>query len=664
MPPIIIADSDDEDNSYSPSHSPQASLSPRNASAEATRSFGRVSHTTTSTDPSFFRNIYEEQNDAARENAPDRLPGSSNAAPSSSEVTAPAPFQRTVTGLIEPSSLTSISDPTATRDPKASSGKGMSDWTQISTPGRRKAPTAMMDALWDVPSSPETGHARQVPKIRLKRQDAQPTSRPAAKEILKIKPRGGSINKTEVDHDHGLDANGSPTGQRKRRKIENSHLSPQGSNEVDLVTIPFSNDNDGYPESQLAAPSSMLPPTLPPTLPVDNEASFYISAKPLTNAQKLQYQSVQIPSSDYHQDYLLPTFQHVAQMVGSSGSATNVNTPRSDGAGLSTAPMPSAVSEVDAGMATQLNDRRPPSSPDIISLIESPAKPKDARKRGRPKKASPKKASPKRASPKKVTPKKDIPKQDSPERDIPKHDIPYQDESEVAKQNEVVERDSKLDRAESPFVKAAAEDEESDYAEQPIKLKKPRGRPRKKAAEEATQPTTPIEANSRVGKATTTQKKKRGRPRKQDKLDAAEQSPQVMTEPSDNVAPVPSEPVQTKVISEALSEERSVSHEQDKPQDEEPSNPEQNTTVLKETSQNTTSSAALDKTEKDEKRKIPDSPVVEKGAKASPSGLVGKGAGQARGLSAITAASNSKPLYRVGLSKRMRIAPLLKSLRK
>ncbi|KAL6412738.1 uncharacterized protein AUP68_03943 [Ilyonectria robusta] len=649
MPPVIIADSDDEDNSYSPPRSPQAPVSPQDFGVEATRSFGRVSHTTTSTDPSFFRNIYDEQNDAARENAPDALPGSTdNAAPSSSEVTAPAPFQRTVTGLIEPSSLTSISDPTATRDPKASSGKAMSDWTQVSTPGRRKAPTAMMDdPVWDVPNSPDEGHARQVPKIRLKRQDAQSTSRPPGKRIIKLKCRGlASVKKTEADHDHGPDGDGSPAGARKRRKIKSSHLSPQGSNEVDLVTIPFSNDNeDTHPESQLAAPSSMLPPTLPPTLPIDNDASFYISAKPLTDAQKLQYQSVHLDSSDSNrQEYLPPIYTHAAQMIGSSGSATNVNTPRSDGIGFSTAPLPSAASEVDHDMATQLNDRRLPSSPDIISAIEPPAKPKEAKKRGRPKKDGLRKESPTRASP-----KQDIPQQESPKPDSPK--VVNCDESEV---------DTKLDRTEPPFVEAAANDEESDYAEQPVKPKKARGRPRKKATEEI-QPTTPLPANSVVGENTTTQKKKRGRPRKQDKLAAVEQSPQATTVALDDVAQVPSDTVQIKVDSKKLTEERGADHEPDEPEEEDPSKSELDTTVLKESRQNTAIPTALS-TVKDEKLKVPDSPVVEKGAKASPSGPAVKGLGQARGLSAITAAN--KPIYRVGLSKRSRIAPLLKSLRK
>lgn len=644
MPPVIIADSDDEDNSYSPPHNPQAPVSPQDFGVEATRSFGRVSHTTPSTDPSFFQNIYDEQNDAARENVPGALPGSTdNAAPSSSEVTAPAPFQRTVTALIEPSSLTSISDPTATRDPKASSGKAMSDWTQVSTPGRRKAPTAMMDdPVWDVPNSPEEGHARQVPKIRLKRQDAQSTSRPPEKRIVKLKCRGlASVKKAEADHDHGLDGDGSPAGARKRRKIESSHLSPQGSNEVDLVTIPFSNDiEDTHPESQLAEPSSMLPPTLPPTLPIDDEASFYISAKPLTDAQKLQYQSVHLDSSDSHrQEYLPPIYTHAAQMIGSSGSATNVNTPRSDGIGYSTAPLPSAASEVDHDMATQLNDRRLPSSPDIISAIEPPAKPKETKKRGRPKKDGLRKESPTRASP-----KQDIPKSNSPK-------VANRDELEV---------DTKLDRTEPPFVEAAANDEESDYAEQPAKPKKARGRPRKKATEEV-QPTTPLPANSVVEEMTTAQKKKRGRPRKQDKLAAVEQNPQATTVPLDDVAQVPSDTVQIKVDSKTLTEERSADHEPDEPEEEDPSKSELDTTVLKETCQNTAIPTALS-TVKGEKLKVPDSPVVEKGAKASPSGPAVKGLGQSRGLSAITAAN--KPIYRVGLSKRSRIAPLLKSLRK
>ncbi|KAH7134709.1 hypothetical protein B0J13DRAFT_561048 [Dactylonectria estremocensis] len=639
MPPFIIADSDDEDQNYSPPHRP-LETSPRAFGAEGTCSFGGVSHTTLSTDPSFFQNIYNEQNEAAHSNAADGLLGSANnRALTSSEVTAPAPFQRRVTALIEPSSLTSISDPTATREPNMSSGKEMNELTQISTPGRKKAPTAMMDALWDVPSSPETGHARQVPKFKLNRQD-ESRSKPAPKPIAKLNQREPLSGKKN-EHSHGQEAHGDDDAMRssKRRRTESPHLSPQNSNEVDLVAIPFNyEDEDARSKSQLAAPSSVLPPTLP----IDNDPSFFISAKRLTNAQKLKYQSVSLASSDDHRhDDLPPINQHVSQMMGSSGSVTNVNTPRSDGMGFSTAPLPSIASEADRCIATEVIEARLPSSPDIISVIEPPVKQKDTKKRGRSKKESAKQESPKQESP----------KQDGSKRDSP----------ETSSRDDEVEAIRKSDEADLSIEKTNRNDEESDYEEQLVKPKKSRGRPRKKATEEAVQPATPLATKTKVGEDTTTQKKKRGRPRKQNKPTEAEQSSKEESRPSAIAKPVPSKPANSKIDSKALGKEKNA-RGQDELQHDHLAKSEPDTTVLKETSQNTAVPITLKTVEKIEKSETSDSSAVEESAKASPSGPVVKGTGQARGLSAITA--TNKPLYRVGLSKRSRIAPLLKSLRK
>ncbi|KAH7146412.1 hypothetical protein EDB81DRAFT_492279 [Dactylonectria macrodidyma] len=665
MPPMIIADSDDEDHDYSPPHRPQEPLS-RAFDAEKAHSFGGVSHATLSTDLSFFQNIYDEQNEAARGNAADGFLGSAdNHALTSSEVTAPAPFQRKVTALIEPSSLTSISDPTATREPNMSSGKETNEFTQVSTPGRKKAPTAMMDALWDVPSSPETGHARQVFRFKLNYQNDEPGPKSTEKPVIKLKQRGTlSVKKTKVHH--GREAYGGDDAPRsaKRRRIESSHLSPQNSNEVDLVAMPFSYEGeDVRHKSQLAAPSSILPPTLP----IGNEASFYISAKTLTSAQKLKYQSVSVASSDnHHQEDLPPINQNIAQLIGSSGSATNVNTPRSDGIGFSTAPLPSIPSDDDRHISTELANARLPSSPDIISMIEPPVKQKDTKKRGRPKKESTKQESPKQESPRQESQRQESQRQESPKQETSKqetskHRSPKWDGSEISSRDDV-EAIRKLDEAEPTIVKSSRNDEESDYEEPLVKAKKSRGRPRKKATEEATLPTAPLATKSEVQEDTATQKKKRGRPRKQDKPIVAEQSPKDETGPSDIVEPVPPVPAHSKIDSKASRKKQDASRGQDELQHEDLAKSEPDTTVLKGTSQNAAAPSTLQTDEKSEKCETSDSSAVEESAKPSPLGPVTKGTGQARGLSAITA--TNKPLYRVGLSKRSRIAPLLKSLRK
>ncbi|KPM39320.1 hypothetical protein AK830_g7231 [Neonectria ditissima] len=727
MPPAIIADSDEEDNSYSPPRSSQAPFPPDSLGPEVTRSFAPASHTSTSTNPSFFQNIYDEQNDAARENARGELLDlASGAALSSSEVTAPAPFQRTVTELIDPSSLTSISDPAVSKDPKTSSGKGMSDWTQVSTPGRKKAPTAMMDEVWDVPSSPERLQKRKVIKIRLKRQDVKSASRSAEKPNLNERD-SPSIKQTRTNYDHQKDDDTSVSGRRKKRKIDTSHPSPQGSNEVDLVAIPFSTENeDAFPEPQQVAYSSMLPPTLPPTypptlpptlppiLPPDNEASFYISAKPLTDTQKLQYQSVHFPSSDSHlHDALPPILQRDPLLLASSGSATNVNTPRSEEIGYSAVPLasiaPDAV-QTTTGPSTQ---PRPESSPDIISVVETPAQLKEIKQRGRPRKSTSEMPKPgeevreieqaqnekspysnnrsndtesdysespvkpketkQRGRPRKsisATPKRDkgvkeveqLDKEESSfayERAIDlesdyseslakskegkQRGRPKKNVSETLKRDEEVREVGEFDRKESLSINEGTNDPEPGYSEPSVKPKKPRGRPRKNAGGEGAAPTQPVAVHPGGGETSTKQKKKRGRPRKQDKLD--------MAEVPDDITPAAETKIGVEIPRDGSPEEHS---------DQTNTTPVPET-ILKETSPNTSIKTSAGTPDKD-KLNCSDAPTTEKGAKSAAVTPVPKSAGPTRGVSTMT--PSGKPIYRVGLSKRSRIAPLLKSLRK
>ncbi|KAF4982493.1 hypothetical protein FZEAL_1886 [Fusarium zealandicum] len=454
MPPVIILDSDDdeEEHGYSPPRSPHllAHVEP-----PATHSSGRVSRATTSTDPSFFQNIYDEQNDAAHGYAPQDIAGSHDMERlSSSEMTAPVPFKRTVTGLIEPSSLMSVADPTVAKSQNIPHSNGPDEWTQASTPGRRKAPTAIMDDPWDVPSSPEVGQDRLVSKIRIKRQQPQPHPMP----ILNVPNPGYEGDSQE---------------RRKRRKVDYSEPSQQGSNEVDLVAIPFSNDNEEVRRESQRGPT---PSMLPPTLPVNEDVSFYIATKTLTEAQKMEYESVQLPSSGSHP--LPPVYQFDLQNLGSSGSATNINTQRSDGTCLmSTAPQPQNVMDPARLTTRRATMQRWDSSPDVIAAAESPPRENDTRLPGRP-------------------------RGDTPAEPIA---------DEVLEINEP-------DTTELPAVEeASAPDPEPEYVEPPVKAKKPRGRPKKKGGTEVSQSTDLSLSHAGDGEQVTKPKKKRGRPRKSEK---------------------------------------------------------------------------------------------------------------------------------------------------
>ncbi|UPL01579.1 hypothetical protein LCI18_012513 [Fusarium solani-melongenae] len=640
MPPIIILDSDDdEDHGYSPPRSPRGPISPAGAEAATSHSSGRVSRATTSTDPSFFRNIYDEQNDAARTYVPegttrsydqDRL--------SSSEMTAPAPFKRTVTGLVEPSSLVSVTDRTATKGQKAPYENTPDEFTQASTPGRKKAPTAVMDDPWDVPSSPEVGQSRPKTKIRIKRREPQQTLGSTSKttwDLLNTKP---GRNQDPV-HD-GL--NISPSGRRKRRKVEYPEASLQGSNEVDLVTIPFSNDNEGQ-ESQPEPTPSMLPPTLP----VMDDVSFYIAPKPLTETQKMEYESVHMPSSDSLNQPLPPIYQFNIQNIGSSDEATNVNTPRSNATCLmSTAPMPSTApvpsSMMDPlRMATgQSVGLRWDSSPDVIAGGESPPREKQPRQRERQRRESP-------AEPVVY----EVPE---PTR-VDQPELPAVEETRPV-HNEPQHLEAPAEPLVEPPTEPPAEIPTEPVTKPPAKAKKPRGRPKKKAAAEEVTP-----ADQPEGTPVTKPKKKRGRPRKADQptKEAKEASPQV-EQPSVNDA-VPSAKVTRRSAAKFEAhhqvEEVKVDDEQEE-ESKEAIDSRENKSVLQES--RPTSMNKVDPSEDEISKPLEDTTTPRKEEKEEKPAVVSKTTTPSRGLSAIL----NKPVYRVGLSKKSRIAPLLKCLRK
>ncbi|KAM5345732.1 hypothetical protein ACJ41O_011593 [Fusarium nematophilum] len=366
---------------------------------------------------------------------------------------------------------------------------------------------------------------------------------------------------------------------------------------------------------------------LPPTLPVNDDMSFYISAKPLTDAQKLEYQSVNLPSSDNHSQPLPPIYQFDLQNIGSSGSATNLNTPRSDGTCLmSTAPLPSNVNGQMRTTAGRSAAQRWDSSPDVISAAEPPPREDEETQRGRPT------------------------NKNSPD--------PMADE--------LLEAEKPVQPEELAEESPKAKDYESEYVEQPAKAKKGRGRPKKKANGEATQSTDEPLSNSGDGEQIKKPKKKRGRPRKSDQAIAAaeEKSPQKEETPVENDELGAKEPAQSETKTEEQAEVKKPVKGRRKPIEgkgspEKTSDPDD--LVLKETSPNAVTKADPNmKDQASSKREESTTAAEEKEEKEEKPVVVGKGTTPTRGLSALL----NKPVYRVGLSKRSRIAPLLKCLRK
>lgn len=608
-PPIIIADSDDEEEGYSPTR--PHTVTRREPGQWATDLVEGDDHSI-STDPSFFQNVYDEHNGITQENTFEEvLQLAGRDMLTSSEMTAPAPFQRTVKGFVDLPPPTSISDPTNTAHPTVSAGN--EEWTQVSTPGRRKAPTAVMDDPWGVPDSPELKPVR--PKIRLKRKEAQSTSAKAAKQNVSGLQEDGFVAR-QVDHTINPGQT-PPTGTAKRRRIETSHLTQASSDDVDLVSLPFGTQ-----------PGDTQTSMLPPTLPVGDDPSFWISTKPLTEMQKREYQSIQLSSSNgQQQGYLPSTLPKDVPVIDCSGTSTNVNTPRSDGIWFSTAPAPSIATNSAEEEVAQPTPQQRDSSPDIISLVESPIKPRPTKQRGRPRR----------------------------------------DRSRSLATAKIPSEDVHVEEAVPQLMDPDHLDGDADYVEQVVKPKKSRGRPRKKDTAEAVQPPKKLPMpTAEDGKASTKSKKKRGRPKKQGTAPPLEESPPVPMSLSDDIKAVVDETTESTAKLKMSSGEYDTSPEkntkEESVEEESPTiDPRRGgkNSVLKEMSPNSTVSKSVgEDQEEDEKLKDAQIPRAEKEEKASPA--MTKKVGQAKGLSAII----NKPMYRVGLSKKSRIAPLLKSLPK
>ncbi|KAF5017393.1 hypothetical protein F66182_10680 [Fusarium sp. NRRL 66182] len=472
-----------------------------------------------------------------------------------------------------------------------------------------------MDDPWDVPSSPEGRPARPKIKIKLKRSGAQSDSTPdsrAAQDSQNDRQASAAGSRSETTED-------SPSGKRKRRKVDHAQPPFQGSNEVDLVTIPFSHADDGERRESQPDPT---PSMLPPTLPVNDDVSFYIATNNLTEAQKQQYESVQLLSSDSQNQQLPPVRQFEIQNICSSGEATNINTPRSNAMYLmSTAPPPPSAIETPRAATSQSAGQRWNSSPDVIAAIESPPREKAKRKR------------------------------EKSSRDNP----PESADDEVVEVQQTEE-------AELPAMQETESDSykpEPDVVEKPTKAKKSRGRP-KKVVQEAVPSADPPPPQPEDAEPVTKPKKRRGRPRKSDQT-VTEGSPQVDQSGSTNdvisLSEEPARPVaKTKTeIEDAETKDELAEEPKDNCASSKGNSRED--VVLKESDPNTLTKSIASI---DDDTLPKDSDIAEKEEKPGKPTLNSRGTTPSKGLSSII----NKPVYRVGLSKRSRIAPLLKCLRK
>lgn len=573
MPPEFVADSDDEDD-YSLPPSPRGAAG-NTGNAAAARSSGHTSHATASTDLAFFQGVFDEQNDAAQDYAVDNAVQGGTEQDGVLSPMLPGRAARRTQTSDDALLLTSITDPTTGKGPRLSSGRVTNELTQVTTPGRGREGTE--GDPWDVPSSPE----------------AEASGRTARKPVKLSK-------KSLIQASHDTHGDDSRQKSRKRRKLEPSQQS-EGQNDVSLVTIPGDGMNASMPGASV--PSSYVVPTLPAA----SDSSLLVVPKSLTASQKMEYESVHLASSDGPApDVRLLRGQHYGINLGSSGSATNVNTPRSDGKSSHVAStQPQALPSLgDATQTASLEKASPPqkrlqrlsSSPDVISMAEPTTNGTQVGK-GKPREG---------------------------------------------------EEDQTSDWGEGTAYRAkgrpddlrANDEDDSDYsAPKAVQQKRPRGRPKKNTGSGSPPAANPQASHAKDGNPATKQTKKRGRPRKS--VVEAEKSPPTLgavdadaheLDSADN-ARDGGQPEKTRFpLGEAVGDETRL-----------------NGTPGKQTGQDSTGATTT-------------------ASGCGPGELAATDAGshgQARaGSRGPSGAGSGKPLYRVGLSKRSRIAPLLKMVRK
>ncbi|KAM4059207.1 hypothetical protein HRG_007931 [Hirsutella rhossiliensis] len=330
-----------------------------------------------------------------------------------------------------------------------------------------------------------------------------------------------------------------------------------------------------------------------PTLPVNSESSFLVAPKPLSASQKVEYQSVDLvqsisslrqPEVPYHK-------------MCSSGTATNINTPRSDMASSHDvgimAPTPESERIGNMRRTRPPPRRRRSSSPDVIAVTSD----------GRDK------------------------------------ELAEKPQLETASVGDAAPDGHVLD---AEFAEQQADDDSDfDVAPEPVKSKRQRGRPKKNAMNENTKKSSATAVVDAGTGLTDIPKKRRGRPKK---------------------AKQPTEAEQKRPGHSASETAASASVEEPSDVDAAQGLPEEDKTGPEETDQ--AFGAGAPKEEATGSSNGPNATEERGEANEVDRGTVEEARDKSKMKGSSWLESAGKPVYRVGLSKRLRIAPLLKSLPK
>lgn len=327
----VVYDSEDEDEGFSPVNSPV--LSPVKGGADDVQDRARegVAEPTSdsrSTDPEFFKQIYEAQLQqvATEETVPDteetasRQPGPSG--------------KQTSSGPKAKDNSSSLTDPTLKSAKKRAAGgtdasKDLAGLTQVTTPS---APSAKQRDVYDFPLSdgessmpPEPAIARTLSKKKAaaakgKRRREQQQQQPAhldeaagagtcdnhsSPPRLSAKTRGSSPSRAIQIEDDGSSPPPRPARKRRKGSARRQDQRADTPDDVDLLVIPTTADMDNLPprpddardnevvsidESSSSRVADTLEMTRPPPSREPPPASFIIAPLGrLSASQKQEY---------------------------------------------------------------------------------------------------------------------------------------------------------------------------------------------------------------------------------------------------------------------------------------------------------------------------------------------------------------------------------------
>ncbi|KAK1999749.1 AT hook domain-containing protein [Colletotrichum falcatum] len=352
-PARVIADSDDSDDGFELEDIPSKPPTPKIPSES--RSSDPASIATGSTDPKFFQEVYTEQRRAAaneRTTNPDESPASNEHKIVSGHVKVRAEKDSTAT-----SSLTSIAEPTMGHNRTKEKAKVV-DLTQVTAPRD----------MWDVPSSPAGDQAaphlvsatNRTPRSNSKRKRG--TNVDLTSPLPSGMPSQGSTQPFDI----------TPAARRiagscheiKRPRLENLGPLVPAEDDVDIVVVP----DDGDVTSFTDLVSGQKP------------VSLCIEPQTLSASQRLEYQYHSVNPSPEDQG-LVPTqpFSTLPATARSSGATTIAYSTPSQTRAVGLAPVPLADHATLDTVQEQAQEASLPvqqhpmaavefqSSPDIIS---------------------------------------------------------------------------------------------------------------------------------------------------------------------------------------------------------------------------------------------------------------------------------------------------------